>query len=541
VWITRRETMNRIEADLLPGLEGLLDLVGPLRLRHCPITPTFRQEAFLRLTCPEALFGGAAGGGKSVALLASAAQFTDVPGYNALLLRTTLRELEQPGGLIDLAEHWFGPTKASWSGEQRAWRFPAGTRSGAGGASVRFGFLDGQRDVNRYAGSSYSFVGFDELSQVDEISYRRMFRVLRQANTGSGLGRAPDGLTLAEVPVRVRATSNPGGPNHGWIKLRLVDPDTREPGVVFIPSRWSDNPHLDLESYEKQLAHLPITEQKRLRDGNWDVADEGEIFRREWFQLVDAAAVPEQTRAVRYWDFASSQPTLANPDPDFTVGLLLELDDRTGIYYITGIVRRRAHAGQIEQLVLATAESDGDDVKIYLEQEPASNSEFMVDHFKREVLRGFAVYSHRPSGSKEARARIAAAAAENGYVKLVPGPHTADFLDEVAAFPHAAHDDLVDAFTGAHQRNRPPPPLRQHHPQLRGGREHLGLRRRRRTRLLPLPLVQRLVLFNTSVRPQHGSNYATTTRQSRGRRRSKEVPDRRRLPRPGPRDPGCQV
>jgi predicted phage terminase large subunit-like protein len=442
--------MSSIQPDVPSGLEVLLDLVGPLRLRNCPLTPTFRQEAFLRLPCAEALFGGAAGGGKSVALLAGAAQFGDVPGYNALLLRTTLRELEQPGGLMDLAEQWFGPTKAHWSGEQLAWRFPTGSRSGAGGASIRFGYLDSQRDVSRYAGSSFSFVGFDELSQVDEISYRRMFRVLRQANTGAGLGRAPDGLTLADVPVRTRATSNPGGPNHQWIKQRFVDPQTRDPGVVFIPSRWLDNPHIDLDDYEKRLARLPIVERKRLRDGDWEVADEGEMFRREWFELVERASVPAHTRKVRYWDFAASPPTLANPDPDWAVGLRLELDDRTGIYYITGIVRQRRNAGQIQQLVRATAEADGGTVTIHLEQEPASNSEFMIDHFKREVLQGFAVYPHRPTGSKEARAQIVAAAAENGYVKLVPGPNTADFLDEVAAFPRAAHDDCADALSGAH-------------------------------------------------------------------------------------------
>jgi predicted phage terminase large subunit-like protein len=277
-----------------------------------------------------------------------------------------------------------------------------------------------------------------------------MFRVLRQANTGSGLGRAADGLTLADVPVRTRATSNPGGPNHPWIRQRFVDPESREPGVVFIPSRWRDNPHLDLDSYHEQLARLPLVERKRLAEGDWDIADEGEMFRREWFELVEPATVPAHTRKVRYWDFASSQPTLANPDPDWSVGLRLEFDDRTGIYYVTGIVRQRRHAGQIERLVRATAEADGDLVKIYLEQEPASNSEFMIDRFKREILQAFAVYSHRPSGSKETRAQIVAAAAENGYVKLVPGPNTADFLDEVAAFPRAAHDDVVDALSGAH-------------------------------------------------------------------------------------------
>lgn len=442
--------MNSISAVVQPAAEMLLDLVGPLRVRSCPLVPTPRQEAFLRLSCAEVLFGGAAGGGKSIALLMAAAQYSDVPGYDALLLRATLGELEHPGGLIDLSHEWFANTKAAWSGEHRVWCFPAATWSGAGGASIRFGYLDGQRDVSRYAGSSFSFVGFDELSHVDEISYRRMFRILRQASTAADLGRSPDGLTLAQVPVRARATSNPGGPNHQWIKHYFVDPDSRRPGVVFLPSRWRDNPHLDLDNYLQQLAHLPPAERERLVNGDWEIADEGEMFRREWFAQVERNAVPTMTRAVRYWDFASKQPTLANPDPDYTVGLRLELDDRTGTYYITGIVRRRIHAGQVERLVRATAQEDGRGVEIYLEQEPASNSAIMAEHFKREVLQGYPVRTHRPHGSKEARAQVVAAAAENGLVKLVPGPNTAEFLDEVAAFPNSRHDDCVDALTGAH-------------------------------------------------------------------------------------------
>ena len=323
---------------------------------------------------------------------------------------------------MDLAEQWFGPTKAHWSGEQLAWRFPTGTRTGAGGASIRFGYLDGQRDVSRYAGSSFSFVGFDELSQVDEISYRRMLRVLRQASTGSGLGRAPDGLTLADVPVRTRATSNPGGPNHAWIKQRFVDPQTREPGVVFIPSLWRDNPHLDLDDYEKRLARLPIVERKRLIEGDWDVADEGEMFRREWFELVEPTSVPARTRKVRYWDFASSQPTLANPDPDWSVGLRLEFDDRTGIYYITGIVRQRRHAGHIEQL-RPRHRRDG---RRHRQGLPRTRTRIQQRVHDRPLQArgpaGIRRLLDRPSGSKEARAQIVAAAAENGYVKLVPGP-----------------------------------------------------------------------------------------------------------------------
>lgn len=320
------------DAVLLSGLDALLELVGPLRLRNCPLTPTPRQEAFLRHLDSEVFYGGTAGGGKTLALLMAAAQYTDVPGYDALLVRPTLTELDRPGGLVDLSHDWFAPTKAVWQSDRRVWRFPGPTRSGAGGATIWFGYLDGQGDVGRYAGTSFSFLGFDELPQFEELTYHRMRRVLRQATNQPHLGRAPDGLTLAQVPVRIRATGNPGGPNHDWIKRYFVDPTTRAPGVVYLASRWSDNPYLDLREYAKQLAHLPPAERKRLMEGDWDVPDDGSIFQRHWFPIIDPDQVPPVERAVRYWDLAASIPTPNNPDPDYTVGLRLDID-KDGIYY----------------------------------------------------------------------------------------------------------------------------------------------------------------------------------------------------------------
>jgi predicted phage terminase large subunit-like protein len=442
--------MSIIDAIHLPLLDAFLDQVGLMRLPNCPLIPTPRQEAFLRLSCREALFGGAAGGGKSVALLMDAGQYVDVPGYNALLVRPTLGELEQPGGLLDLAHEWYGPSKATWSGELRAWRFPGPGRSGAGGSSIRFGYFDGQRDVNRYSGSSYSYLGFDELSQVDELSYHRMQRVLRQPGHDPGLLRSPDGLSIAEVPVRCRATSNPGGPNHHWIKTYFVDPQTRPEGVLYLPARWSDNPYLDFQAYARGLAHVPLAERKRLINGDWEIMDEGNIFQRIWFEIIEHSQVPAKTRAVRYWDLAGSEPTPSNPEPDYTVGLRLEYDDTTCIYYITGLVRQRRHAGQVEELMRATADDDGPGVHIYVEQEPGSHGGFVEHHLKYEVLDGFRVSMHRPSGSKETRAYQVAAAAEQGRVKLVAAPNSRDFLDEVCQFPYGRHDDCVDALTGAH-------------------------------------------------------------------------------------------
>jgi len=229
--------MNRSDSA---ELDVLLSLFGPLRRRYCPWMPTARQEAFLLLPDREVFFGGAAGGGKSVALFMAALQFADVPGYHALVLRPSLAELQLSGGLIEISHDWLADTKAHWSGDTKTWRFP-GTRTGSGGASVAFGYLSDDSDVARYAGTSFSYIGFDDLTRFDESHYTRMFRALRQPD-GADLGAAPDGTRLEHVPPRIRATSNPGGHGHAWVKDRFVDPITRHPGVVFLPSGSATTP-----------------------------------------------------------------------------------------------------------------------------------------------------------------------------------------------------------------------------------------------------------------------------------------------------------
>jgi predicted phage terminase large subunit-like protein len=379
----------------------------------------------------------------------SALSHVDVPAYHALIMRPTLGEFELPGGLIELSHDWPSGSGAEWSGETRTWRFPGPGRSAAGGATLRFGYLDGIADVARFSGSSFSYLGYDELIRFSELEYRRMLRLLRQPDPGAGLPASPDGLTLADVPVRVRATSNPGGPHHGWVRSYFVDPTTRRDGVVFLPSRLADNPHLDQETYTATLSLLPPVERQRLLEGDWEIPDEGELFRRDWFQLVER--MPSTTRAVRFWDLAASAPSSAVPDPDYTVGLRLVLDRATGTFYISDIVRVRRAPGAVETLVAATAARDGETVSVVIEQEPGSAGVAVIDRYRRHVLRGYPVCAYRPTGPKDVRARNVAAAAENGLIKLVHGQNASDFLDEVCAFPHAPHDDCVDALAGAHQ------------------------------------------------------------------------------------------
>jgi predicted phage terminase large subunit-like protein len=431
-------------------IEAAYQLFGPARLRNCPATPTARQEAFLLLEQFEVFFGGAAGGGKTAALLMAALQYSDVPGYHALLVRTSLAELYLPGNLIDLSHQWLAGSKARWNGDQHQWRFPGPGPAGAGGASVGFGYLADQNDVARYAGASYSFLGFDELTRFGELLYRRMLRVLRQPTGLHHGATARDGTRLSEVPLRVRSASNPGGPNHEWVRARFVDPSSRAQDAIFLPSRLADNPHLDQDSYTQTLTHLPPAERERLLNGDWEIADDGELFRREWFPLIEPAELPPHTIAVRYWDLAGTAASSANRDPDWTVGLRLELHRQTGVFYITSIVRDRQAPGTIEQLVLATAHKDGRAVTVVIEQEPGGSGKAIIDRYKRHVLRGYICRSDRPTGPKDIRARPVAAAAENGLLRLVRGPNTNPFLDELTAFPNARHDDCVDALSGAH-------------------------------------------------------------------------------------------
>ena len=398
--------MSALTLTQQKAVDAAYEAFGPARLRFCPHTPAPKQEAFLLLWQLEALYGGAAGGGKSVALLMAALQYCDVPGYAALLLRPSRPEFSLPGGLIELSHQWLASSKASWSGELHRWRFPGPGKAGAGGAILDFGYLNDPNDANRYAGSSYSFVGFDELVRFSEQQYRLMFRALRQPApaTAAALPAARDGTTLAQVPVRVRATSNPGGTGHAWVKSHFVDPATREPGALFLPSQISDNPYLDRDNYLRSLAHLPGATRERLLHGDWEIPD----------------------------------------------GLRLEHDEQEGSFYITDLIRVRKAPGAIERLVASTAQTDGRDVHIYIEEQPGAAGKMLTHRYTRHVLKGYSVRADRPSGAKDVRAQPVAAAAENGFLKLLPLRNRNDLLDELAAFPNGSHDDCVDALAGAY-------------------------------------------------------------------------------------------
>ena len=425
------------------ALKGMLNLRLPEQ--YVPWAPTPHQSAFLLVPNREALYGGSAGGGKSIALLMGALQYVDQPGYNALIIRKTFKDLNQPEALIDISKEWLTKTDAKWNQSDHAWRFPSG-------AILQFGHMESENDKYQYQGAAYHFVGFDELTQFTEGQYTYLLsRVRRRKNDES------------TFPLRVRAAANPGGVGHEWVKRRFIELPEDEfiteqeqakfDARIFIPSGLKDNPHLDRESYMEMLEELDPVTRAQLLHGDWDIAGEGNMFKKEWFDNRIISEVPHNVkliRKIRYWDLASTDEAKVikeKGDADYTASVLQALGD-DGNIYVLEVSQDRLSPAAVERLIKTKADRDGRiGTAIWMEQEPGSSGVQVVHHFMKAML-GYNFRGDKPTGSKIERARPASAACENGLVYIVRGAKTKAFINELHAFPMGAHDDMVDAFTG---------------------------------------------------------------------------------------------
>jgi len=380
--------------------------------------PLPKQAIFLMKEGLEGFFGGAAGGSKSSALLMAALQYVQYPGYSAILLRRSFKDLSLPGALMDRAYEWLQDTDAKWDDITKTWQFPSG-------ATLTFGYLEAERDKFRYQGANFQYCGFDELSQFTEGQYLYLFSRLRRLKDSS-------------IPIRMRAASNPGDQGHLWVKARFITSSDKD--RFFIPSKYTDNIHLDQKAYEQSLDKLDPITRAQLKEGNWDISFSSGLFRREWFEFVN---VIPHGRTIRFWDLAATEQKDYN-DPDWTVGCLMT--EAHGMFYIKDIVRVRKAPGDVEKIIRQTAEMDGKHVMIYMEREPGSSGVGVIDHYARDVLKGFAFYGVRSSGDKVTRAQPFSAAASNHNVKIYSGVSCmSDLLNEFDLFPMGRHDDIVDS------------------------------------------------------------------------------------------------
>jgi hypothetical protein len=260
--VTDDDDERSLFRDLLPVVQAKVERWGPQ-------VPWPKQQAFLDLTCREALFGGSAGPGKSSGLLMGALQNVHVPGYAALLLRRSFGELALEGGIMDRLKVWLrGDDRVKWSAIDHRFTFPSG-------ATVTFGFCQKEQDVGRYLSTEWQYIGIDELTQWPERWYLELLSRLRRCH---GMPANPC----------MRAASNPGGIGHEWVNKRFGCDGKGPPrdaknrplkGCVYIPATARDNPALDIDDYLDKLAQLPITRRRQLELGEWVEDTDGRVYR----------------------------------------------------------------------------------------------------------------------------------------------------------------------------------------------------------------------------------------------------------------------
>ena len=424
-------------------IEALQKALTPRLTKYIPVEPTPKQTVFLLLNdVKEVLYGGAAGGGKSYAQLMAALQFVDIPGYSAIIFRKSYSDLSLPDALMSIAKEWLHPFvktgEVKWSEKDKRFTFPSG-------ATLSFGYLESENDRFRYQGAQFQYIGMDEVTQISPKNYTYLFSRLRK----------PKSL---KVPLRFRATANPGGEFGDYYYHRFFV-EGPEKGRVFIPAGLMDNPYLDAEEYMQALEELDPVTREQLLNGNWEIKEKGDMFSREWFQIVPASEVPEKAQRVRYWDIASTDPNRRKSkdkrDPDYTVGMKMAFYQ--GLYWIEDIIRVQKTPAEVEELVAKTAEIDGYNCAIRMEQEPGSSGDITIDHYARNVLPGYDFQGVRSTGSKIERARPASSAAQQGRIFIVRNCRNMQaFFDELDLFPYGSKDDTVDALSGAFNYFRKP-------------------------------------------------------------------------------------
>lgn len=278
-------------------------------------TPQPRQLEFMRRFEDEALYGGAAGGGKSDCAIAEGLRQADIPHYRGLILRKTYPQLSD---LIDRSHEIYNAAypQAKYNEQKHCWTFPSG-------AKIYFGSMHKKTD---YQGKAYQYIDFDELTHFTFDEYSYLFSRCRPLGPG--------------VRCYIRAQANPGGIGHGWVKERFISaappmqtiweevkvkfPDGREEirrkSRVFVPSTVFDNKILleNNPNYLTSLASLPEAEKNALLYGNWDTYS-GQVF-CEWrndsehyddrigSHVINPFVVPKHWRIYQTMDWGYAKP-----------------------------------------------------------------------------------------------------------------------------------------------------------------------------------------------------------------------------------------
>ena len=431
-----------------------------------------RQTEFHDCTAEIAIYGGAAGAGKTYALLAEPLKGLDKPGFTAVMLRRTLQQVKKPGGPWDEACRMYANSGARINQSDLKLKFDTGS-------SLTFGHIEHEKDLNAWDGSQIAMVLLDQLESFEQ---RMFFYMLSRNRTTCG------------VKPTVRASCNPD--SRSWLALFLewwIDKDTGFPieeragkirwmsrigngihwhadkkdaiqycidqeidketariipkSVTFIPAKLDDNEKLTSvdPGYKANLLAMSNYDRNRLLLGNWKQRPEGGEFSREWFvdkwfeQWPLDNAVLVKTMAL--------DPSKGAKDRSGDYQALIKLMiDRHQVIYVQAVMKRQP----IHQMVADSA----DQVRKFLPHGFAIETNSFQSLLKKEIEEEFVrqeilfgdVYEMINTLNKMVRIRRLESYLAHDRVRFMANcPGTQLLIDQLADFPDGIHDDGPDA------------------------------------------------------------------------------------------------
>ncbi len=487
----------------VPQVEVIAPQPGPqLRLAQCP--------------ADIAIFGGQAGGGKTFGALLELASWSDCPNFNGVMYRREGSDITNPGGLWDDVMKLYPRLGAHLrAGAQMDATWTSGARAGFRG-------LQHEKNVALdVQGTGLWLAIFDELTHFTSKQFWYVWSRMRAnppmwsartkggsrrkwfASEAAALEYAGKGGTVRLFRPYMRATCNPdpdswvrklidwwigadglpiperdgvirwsvmNGDERLWFgteeaaqaHLSVLGDEDQEPiSITFIRSTLADN-KLGDPNYRRQLASMDAVSRAQLLDGNWNAkAAGGAYFSRMWFDVIEtlpiAALVQERARG---WDFGGSEETEAEPDPDYSACVRMELL-KNGIVCFTDAHRIRLSEGAIDEYVKATVRADGPEVVQCIWQDPGAGGKYLALRMRRimrEALPSVKVDIVVASKNKVAYARPLSARCDprtmhnQARVCVLRAPWNLPFFSELEAFPppnDEVHDDWVDAASRA--------------------------------------------------------------------------------------------
>jgi predicted phage terminase large subunit-like protein len=424
------------------------------------------QTTFLGTPADIAIYGGAAGGGKSYGLLLDPLRFAlSKPGFYGVIFRRNTTHIRNPGGLWDESQKIYMQFGAKPKQHELEYSWPGI------GTKLKLAHLEHELTVYDWQGAQVPFIGFDELTH---FSREQFFYMLSRNRSECGVRPYMRATTNPDADSWVaeliawwidQETGYPIQERGGVLRWFIRDHDAlvwgdsrkelveRYPGslpktLTFIPASIYDNKALlaNDPGYLANLQAMPYVERMRLLGGNWKVRPTaGLYFRREWVKVIDIA--PGNLDIVRYWDLAATEKTDSN-DPDWTVGIKLGKYRDSNRWCVLHACRLRGSPAKVDEAIRNIAGADSRSVRIGLPQDPGqagkSQAAYMIGR-----LAGFNVTARAERGDKVTRFGPVSAQCEAGNVDFLRGPWLDDLFGSLEGFPDANHDDDADALGGA--------------------------------------------------------------------------------------------